>query len=85
MAHFQSLSVGNVTYTPASAACFAFPGNLTDNLLSPCPTTPDMVDFLNLTLKFKHYFEAYCLHTPVGDGCPYGYCPNGDIAGMFNS
>jgi len=67
-------------FTPNGAACFAATGNLTDTLFSPCPVTPDMVNFLNLT-QFKNYFEAYCLQTPVGDGCPYGYCPNTDIAG----
>ncbi|KIJ44593.1 hypothetical protein M422DRAFT_30294 [Sphaerobolus stellatus SS14] len=42
-----------------------------------------MVTFLNLTHSFNDYFGAYCLNPPAADGCPYGYCPNSDIAGLF--
>ncbi|KAF8574313.1 hypothetical protein K439DRAFT_1642290 [Ramaria rubella] len=67
---------------PSGAACFV--NSLqAGNLASPCPVTNDMLQFLNLTTAFKYYFNAYCLNPPQDDGCPYGYCPNSDIAGLL--
>lgn len=49
-----------------------------------CSVTVDMVKFLNLTgPNFKPYMDAYCLHPPADDDCPFGYCPNPDIAGLL--
>ncbi|KAF8507424.1 hypothetical protein JB92DRAFT_2735294 [Gautieria morchelliformis] len=47
------------------------------------PVTNDMVSFLNLTTtSFRQgYLMAYCVKPPLDDGCPYGYCPNIDVAG----
>ena len=43
-----------------------------------------MVNFLNLTgPELGPYFQAYCLNPPGDDNCPFGFCPNGDIAGPF--
>ncbi|KAF8517395.1 hypothetical protein BU17DRAFT_91842 [Hysterangium stoloniferum] len=47
-----------------------------------CPITPDMVASLNLD-TFAAFFGAYCLNPPQGDHCPYGYCPNSEIAGLL--
>jgi len=67
---------------PAGAQCFV--GSLqATNPVTSCPVTADMVQFLNLTDHFEDYFVAYCLKPPQGDGCPYGYCPNLDVAGLF--
>ncbi|KIJ50523.1 hypothetical protein M422DRAFT_44325 [Sphaerobolus stellatus SS14] len=48
-----------------------------------CPVTGEMINFLNLTRgkSLDRYFTAYCaLGAPTDDGCPYGWCPNSDIA-----
>ncbi|KAF7299705.1 hypothetical protein HMN09_00976100 [Mycena chlorophos] len=37
-----------------------------------------MLAFLNIT-NFDSYFAAYCL-SPPDDSCPWGYCPNPDVA-----
>ena len=47
-----------------------------------CTVTDSMVSFLNLTgSNIGRYFAAYCSNPPEDDGCPYGPCPNPDIAG----
>ncbi|KAF8517396.1 hypothetical protein BU17DRAFT_91843 [Hysterangium stoloniferum] len=46
-----------------------------------CPITPDMVASLNLADNFDAFFSAYCLNPQRGDHCPYGYCPNSEVAG----
>lgn len=46
-----------------------------------CTVMPDMVNFLNLTSTVSGYIASYCLNPPDDDGCPFGYCPNSDIAG----
>ena len=51
----------------------------------PCTddiVTPSMVDFLNLTTAGLSTFkQAYCINPPEDDDCPFGYCPNSDVAG----
>lgn len=47
-----------------------------------CSVTDNMVGFLNLTgLDSKAYLSVYCLDPPADDVCPFGFCPNPDIAG----
>ena len=46
-----------------------------------CTMTDSMVNFLNLTENITRYVSAYCSNPPEDDGCPYGPCPNPDIAG----
>ena len=69
---------------PSGAACFVGSPQAGDLTSSPCPVTSDMLQFLNLTVDFGAYFDAYCLNPPQGDGCPYGYCPNSEIAGPLS-
>ncbi|KIJ23310.1 hypothetical protein M422DRAFT_56880 [Sphaerobolus stellatus SS14] len=67
--------------TPSSAQCFAW--ERFDPTGRNCSVTQDMITFLNLTHSFNDYFGAYCLNPPASDGCPYGYCPNSDIAAVL--
>lgn len=47
-----------------------------------CSVTSNMVGFLNLTgSDVKPYLSVYCLNPPEDDVCPFGFCPNPDIAG----
>jgi len=47
-----------------------------------CSVTDNMVGFLNLTgADVKSYILVYCLNPPSNDICPFGFCPNPDIAG----
>lgn len=47
-----------------------------------CSVTDNMINFLNLTgLDVKSYLTVYCLNPPADDACPFGFCPNPDIAG----
>lgn len=47
-----------------------------------CSVTDNMVNFLNLTgPDVKSYLTVYCLNPPADDVCPFGFCPNPDIAG----
>ena len=47
-----------------------------------CSVTDSVVSFLNLTgSNIDRYLAAYCSNPPEDDGCPYGPCPNPDIAG----
>ena len=46
--------------------------------------TQSMVDFLNLTtVSLSTFKQAYCINPPEGDNCPFGYCPNPDVAGKL--
>ncbi|KAK7683467.1 hypothetical protein QCA50_013301 [Cerrena zonata] len=55
------------------------------NLSQNCddvPVTQSMVNFLNLTTAGLSIFkQAYCVNPPEDDSCPFGYCPNADVAG----
>ena len=44
-----------------------------------------MVDFLNMTTTADPsiFWQAYCLNPPDEDNCPFGYCPNLDVAGKL--
>jgi len=77
---FSNLSFG---YFPPDSACVPFVDEVYPDLLGVklCPVTNDMVSFLNLTESLANYIQAYCLNPPDDDGCPYGWCPNADIAG----
>ena len=47
-----------------------------------CSVTSNMVNFLNLTgADYRPYLAAYCVKPPADDSCPFGFCPNPDIAG----
>ena len=47
-----------------------------------CSVTDNMVGFLNLTgPDVKSFLSVYCLNAPADDICPFGFCPNPDIAG----
>jgi hypothetical protein len=61
----------------ANALAEAYPFS---EINSSCSITDPMISFLNLT-NFDDYFAHYCLNPPDDDGCPYGFCPNSDIAG----
>ena len=44
----------------------------------------DAFDFLNLTtVSLSTFKQAYCINLPEGDNCPFGYCPNPDVAGKL--
>ena len=74
------------TYPP-DISCFTGPGyagNQTEFKANNCSITSNMVNFLNLTgTDYNGYFAAYCLNPPDNDDCPFGYCPNPDIAGSL--
>jgi hypothetical protein len=50
-----------------------------------CSITDDAVNFLNLTgtqyKSLRQFITVYCLNPPSEDICPFGFCPNPDIAG----
>ena len=47
-----------------------------------CSVTDNMQGFLNLTgPNVKPFLTVYCLNAPPDDVCPFGFCPNPDIAG----
>jgi hypothetical protein len=50
-----------------------------------CSITDDTVNFLNLTgSQYKNMRQpttVHCLNPPSEDICPFGFCPNPDIAG----
>lgn len=72
----------STTYPP-NISCFA--GPYWDPWIfaeNNCSVTENMVDFLNLTgPDVKPYLTVYCLNPPSDDICPFGFCPNPDIAG----
>lgn len=71
-----------VTYPP-DISCFA-EGFWLPELFEErnCSVTDNMVGFLNLTgPDVKSYLSVYCLNPPADDVCPFGFCPNPDIAG----
>ncbi|KAF9781550.1 hypothetical protein BJ322DRAFT_230258 [Thelephora terrestris] len=80
-----SNQVSPSTYPP-DIDCFADgpfwdPSNFTMN---NCSITNNMVNFLNLTgQNYKPYLAAYCLSPQPNDDCPFGFCPNPDIAGLW--
>ena len=50
--------------------------------INNCSVTDNMLGFLNLTgPSVKSYLSVYCLNAPADDICPFGFCPNPDIAG----
>lgn len=49
-----------------------------------CSVTNSMVNFLNLSrpeITGQPFLSVYCLNPPADDDCPFGLCPNPDIAG----
>ena len=73
-------------YFPPGVECFHPDGSGAWNgaayAAGNCSVTQDMIDFLNLTSSISAYQAAYCLNPVSDDNCPYGYCPQPDIAGM---
>ena len=52
--------------------------------INNCSVTSNMVNFLNLSgsdINIKPFLTVYCLNPPADDVCPFGFCPNPDIAG----
>ncbi|EIN05064.1 hypothetical protein PUNSTDRAFT_137747 [Punctularia strigosozonata HHB-11173 SS5] len=43
------------------------------------------VSLMNVTglNVFPTFFQLYCMNPSSDDGCPYGACPNSDLAGLF--
>lgn len=74
-------------YYPPGAECFHPDGsgayNATAYRAGDCEVTEDMLDFLNLTNSITSYIAAYCLNPAPDDSCPFGFCPNPDIAGVY--
>lgn len=74
------------TYFPPGVRCFHPDGsggwNEGTYLAENCTVTNDMLEFLNLTDSISSYMAAYCLNPPSDDGCPFGFCPRPNIAGM---
>ncbi|KIJ50522.1 hypothetical protein M422DRAFT_776992 [Sphaerobolus stellatus SS14] len=84
---YLSSNDGPLPYYPLDSFCVDYIqlyDNFTNlNAWDICPVTGDMINFLNLTTSksLPKYFLAYCtLGAPQDDGCPYGWCPNSDIA-----
>ncbi|KAI0795499.1 hypothetical protein C8Q75DRAFT_746302 [Abortiporus biennis] len=66
----------NGDFIPTNNPCFG------GDCCSNAPVTPAMIDYLNIT-NTKSYFQAYCVNPASDDDCPYGYCPNPDVAGVL--
>ena len=71
------------TTYPPDISCFSSEWWSTETFKDlGCSVTDNMVDFLNLTgPDVKGYLSVYCLNPPQDDVCPFGFCPNPDIAG----
>jgi len=76
----------STTYFPPGVECFRADGgggwNKNGYRVEGCNVTNDMLAFLNLTSSVSSYVAAYCLSPPSDDGCPFGFCPRPNIAGM---
>lgn len=77
--------MSNTTYFPPGVECFHPDGsggwNKSGYLEENCTVTGDMLTFLNLTV-ISNYMAAYCLNPAPDDSCPFGFCPQPDIAGV---
>jgi len=78
-------SNGDFSTYPPDIACFA-EGFWDPEIfqINNCSVTDNMVNFLNLSgsnINVKPFLTVYCLNPPSDDGCPFGFCPNPDIAG----
>lgn len=73
-------------YFPPGVECFHPDGigawNSEGYQTGNCEVTNDMLAFLNLTSSISSYIMAYCLNPAQDDSCPFGFCPNPDIAGV---
>ena len=74
------------TYFPPGVECFHPDGSggwdKSAYVGGGCTVTPDMLAFLNLTQEISAYMAAYCLNPASDDSCPFGFCPQPDIAGV---
>ena len=74
-------------YYPPGVECFHPDGGPAWNgeayQAGGCEVTDDMLAFLNLT-SISSYITAYCLNPAPDDSCPFGFCPNPDIAGVWS-
>ena len=74
------------TYFPPGVGCFHPDGSGGWNkgvfAEENCTVTNDMLTFLNLTV-ISSYMAAYCLAPALDDSCPFGFCPQPDIAGVI--
>jgi len=79
--------MSNTTYFPPGVECFHPDGsggwNNSAYVEGNCTVTEDMLDFLNLT-AITSYMAVYCLNPASDDSCPFGFCPNPDIAGVWS-
>lgn len=83
---FQGYLNGTNTPYPPNSLCFAtrpfyYVGERPNCTFLNYTITDSMVSFLNLTSDERLYRQAYCVAPPSDDICPFGYCPNSDIAG----
>ncbi|KAF9781543.1 hypothetical protein BJ322DRAFT_1022954 [Thelephora terrestris] len=80
------MAYNQLTYPP-DIDCFTngdYSGLLSNFTMNNCSITNNMVKFLNLTgQNYKPYLNAYCTSPPSNDNCPFGFCPNSDIAGLW--
>jgi len=83
------MSQSNLSYPPTTlpfpdrAACYDDPLNWTSTICYVPSRT--MIDFLNISdpdpsINPMRYWNHYCVDPP-SDSCPWGYCPNSDVAG----
>ncbi|KAF9653696.1 hypothetical protein BDM02DRAFT_3107670 [Thelephora ganbajun] len=72
-------------YFPPGVECFHPDGSGVWNSQAyqagSCEVTDDMLAFLNLTNPISNYIATYCLSPAPDDSCPFGFCPNPDVAG----
>ncbi|KAI0700936.1 hypothetical protein BC835DRAFT_1325811 [Cytidiella melzeri] len=69
---------------PPDTLCYVLARNMSHAIdCSNTSVTPAMVNYLNLTSSINTYKQAYCLNPQADDSCPFGYCPQSDIAGLL--
>ena len=77
--------MSNLTYFPPGVECFHPDGSggwdKAAYAAGNCNVTEDMLTFLNLT-EISNFMAAYCLNPASDDSCPFGFCPQPDIAGV---
>ncbi|KAI0080381.1 hypothetical protein K474DRAFT_248409 [Panus rudis PR-1116 ss-1] len=75
--------MSNVTFWPPGLECiFQCIETADPTICNSCTQSfpQSAIDFLNLTNP-DNYIQAYCLNPANDDSCPFGVCPNPDIAG----
>ncbi|KAF9781538.1 hypothetical protein BJ322DRAFT_1076750 [Thelephora terrestris] len=67
---------------PPTDTTGCFQSDFTDAFYSHGVSKP-MVNCLNLTTEIARYVAAYCTKPPSDDDCPFGFCPNPEIAAVL--